>query len=263
MIGRDAGVKWQVQYVAIEKIMNERDETDRLVPGVTNEAPAPALNKGTLIGCAGILLVLSLPALLFLPLERLQIPLWLGNLIPLAAISAVVLGAYLLLQVPPNTPVHSRDPRHPRTLSGRSPILEQPARQSNRMILLLEGGLVLSAIIGYGMVSFASQGSVEIIGSLVIPAAGYVLLVIGFLASRRRVAVPAWRWVHVPVQGKVITQALPMMGLGLVLFIWSLILGAAVYWLVLPIGMVLLGGTILTVLMARLWQRSPDRTSIP
>ena len=243
--------------------MNERDETDRLIPGAASESPTSPLNKGTLGGCAGILLVLSLPALLFLPLERLSIPAWIGNLIVLLAISAVALGAYLLTQVPSSAAVRPRDPHHPLTSSGRSPILEQPAGRSNRITLLVEYALALSAIIGYGMVSFAGRGAGRITGVLVISAAGYALLILGYLASRRLAAVPAWRWLHVPVQGGVVSQAVPTMGLGLILFVWSLILAVEEIWFLLPFGIGLLAVTALSMYGRHSWHNYPNHTSTP
>ncbi|MGO8951517.1 MAG: hypothetical protein ACLQUY_28455 [Ktedonobacterales bacterium] len=242
--------------------MNERDETDSLAPGTASEPATAALNKSTLVGCGGILLVLSLPALFFLPLERLHIPSWIGNLIPLLAIGAVALGAYLLLQVPSEAPVRSHDPQHPLTSSGKRPILEQPAARSNRIILLLEYGLVLCAVAGYGLVSFGGRGIGIAIGTLVISVAGYGLLIGGNLAARRRVPVPAWRWVHLPVQGTVVLQALPMMTLGLVLLIWSLILGVedGSFLLTLGLGLLVVAGILLSMLYQRLSPNHSKRT---
>jgi hypothetical protein len=220
--------------------MNERDETDSLISGASQELPASSLNRGTLIGCAGILLVLSFPALLFLPLERLHMPLWLWNLIWLLGLSALALGTYLLIRMPVDARIRSADPGRPLTSSGRSPILEQPAERSNRATLLVEYGLVLCATTGYGMVSFAAQDAEIAIGTLVLSASGYSLLLGGSLAGRRVIPVPAWRWVRLPVQGGLALQALAMMGLGLVLLVWSLILGVEDRYLLLSLGLGLL-----------------------
>jgi hypothetical protein len=220
--------------------MNERDETDSLVPGASWESPASSLNRGTLIGCAGILLVLSFPALLFLPLERLQMPLWLWNLIWLLGLSLLALGTYLLIRMPADARIRSVDPGRPLTSSGRSPILEQPAERGNRVTLLVEYGLVLCATTGYGMVSFAAQDAEIAIGTLVLSASGYCLLLGGSLAGRRVIPVPARRWVRLPVHGGIAPQALAMMGLGLVLLVWSLILGVEDRYLLLSLGLGLL-----------------------
>jgi hypothetical protein len=220
--------------------MNERDETDSLISGASRESPASSLNRGTLIGCAGILLVLSFPALLFLPLERLQMPLWLWNLIWLLGLSALALGTYLLIRMPADARIRLVDPGHPLTSSGRSPIQEQPAERGNRVTLLMEAGLVLCATTGYGMVSFAAQDAEIAIGTLVLSASGYSLLLGGSLAGRRVIPVPAWRWVRLPVHGGMAPQALAMMGLGLILLVWSLILGIEDRYLLLSLGLGLL-----------------------
>jgi hypothetical protein len=220
--------------------MNERDETNSLISGASQESPPSSLNRGTLIGCAGILLVLSFPALLFLPLERLRTPLWLWNLIWLLGLSALALGTYLLIRMPADARVRSVDPGRPLTSSGRSPILEQPAERGNRLTLLVEYGLVLCATTGYGMVSFAAQDAEIAIGTLVLSASGYTLLLGGLLAGRRVIPVPAWRWVRLPVHGGVALQALAMMGLGLILLVWSLILGVEDRYLLLSLGLGLL-----------------------
>jgi hypothetical protein len=234
--------------------MNERDETDSLIPGAAREPTTPSLNRGTLIGCAGILLILSFPAFLFVPLELWHIPLWLGNLITLLVVTAAALGTYLLIQVPPDAPVRAYDPSRPFTSAGKSPILEQPARRGNQLILLVEYGLVLCATTGYGMVSFAAQDTEIAIGTLVLSASGYSLLLGGSLAGQRRIPVPAWRWVRLPVHGGVGRQALAMMALGLVLLVWSLILGLKDSYLLLSLGLgiLFLAGILFLTLLNRL-----------
>lgn len=217
--------------------MNERDDTDSSIYGAPPESPASSLNRGTFIGCAGILLVLSFPALLFLPLERLQMPLWLWNLIWLLGLSLLALGTYVLIRMPADARVRPVEPGRPLTSSGRSPILEQPAERGNRVTLLVEYGLVLCAATGYGMVSFAARGAEIAIGTLVLSASGYSLLFGGSLARRRVIPVPAWRWVRLPVHGGVALQALAMMGLGLILLVWSLILGIEDRYLLLSLGL--------------------------
>jgi hypothetical protein len=220
--------------------MDERDETDSLISGASQESPPSSLNRGTLIGCAGILLVLSFPALLFLPLERLHMSLWLWNLIWLLGLSALALGTYLLIRMPPSARIRSVDPGRPLTSSGRSPILEQPAERGNRVTLLIECGLVLCATTGYGMVSIAAQDAAIAFGTLILSASGYSLLLGGSLANRRVIPVPAWRWVRLPVHGGIAPQALAMMGLGFVLLVWSLILGVEDRYLLLTVGLGLL-----------------------
>ncbi len=220
--------------------MNERDETNSLTRDTIDERSTPRLDRSTLVGCAGILLVLSLPALLFLPLERLHMPIWVANLVLLLAIGAVVFGGYLLVQVPSQSPVRSHDPNFPLTTTGRSPLLEHPAERSNRIMLLLCGGLLICAAVGYGFVSFTERNALIAAGTLLISASGYALLIFGMLAARRRMPVPAWRWVRMPVQRGVVLQALPMLMLGLTTVIWALFLGVEDRYLLLPLGLGLL-----------------------
>jgi hypothetical protein len=220
--------------------MNERDETDSLIPGSSRGSPSSSLNRGTLIGCAGILLVLSFPALLFLPLERLQMPLFCWNLIWLLGLSLLALGTYLLIRMPADARIRAVDPGRPLTSSGRSPMLEQPAERGNRVALLVEYGLVLCASTGYGMVSFAAESAEIAVGTLMLSASGYCLLLGGSLAGRRVIPVPAWRWVRLPVHGGMAPQTFATMGLGLVLLVWSLILGVEDRYLLLSLGLGLL-----------------------
>jgi len=220
--------------------MNERDETNSLIRDSVDERSTPRLDRSTLLGCAGILLVLSLPALLFLPLERLHMPSWVTNLVFLLVIGAMVLGGYLLVQVPSQAQVRSRDPKFPLTTTGRSPLLEHPAERSNRIMLLLCGGLLFFVAVGYGIVSFTDRNLLIAAGTLLISASGYVLLISGMLAARRRMPVPAWHWVRVPVQRGVVLQALPMLMIGLTTVIWALFLGVEDRYLLLPLGLGLL-----------------------
>ncbi|PWT77264.1 MAG: hypothetical protein C5B60_03045 [Chloroflexi bacterium] len=193
-----------------------------------------------MIGCAGLLLVLSFPALLFLPVERWHIPLWLWNLIWLVGLSGLALGTYLLIRMPADARVRMVDPVRPLTSSGRSPILEQPAERGNRLTLVAEYGLVLCATAGYGMVSLAAERAEIVIGTLVLSASGYSLLLGGSLAGRRVIPVPAWRWVRLPLHGGMALPALGMMGLGLVVLVCSLILGLEDRYLLLSLGLGLL-----------------------
>src|SRR5579864_6260606 len=119
MSERGAGARPSAQPWNRTANMNERDETERLEEGTSAAPLTHHLDRGTLAGCLGILLVLSLPALLFLPLESWHLPLWLGRLLPLVVVGAVVLGVWLIFQVPSHAPARSYDPRYPLTRGGR------------------------------------------------------------------------------------------------------------------------------------------------
>src|SRR5262249_60793067 len=56
-------------------------------------------NRGTLAGCLGIVCVLALPAILFLPIETWGLPEWTLRLVPLPAMGCALGGAALLLRV--------------------------------------------------------------------------------------------------------------------------------------------------------------------
>jgi|GEM_PF-1145511 hypothetical protein len=238
--------------------MNERDETDRLEQGISEAPLSHHLDRGTLAGCFGILLVLSLPALLFLPLERWHLPLWLGRLLPLFVVCAVVLGVWLLFQVPSSrAPARSYDPRYPLTRGGRLPLEERPASMRNRLVLLLGLVLVACAVTSYLLVSFTTTERGFAIGTLLAGIAGGGLLIGGALAALHRIPVPAWRWVRTPIQGGPAFQALPLALIGLVTLAWSLFaaVAAGYAWAPPAIGLLILAG----VLAGPVLQRLPDR----
>jgi hypothetical protein len=54
------------------------------------------VRSGALVGCLGILCVLAMPALLFLPVETWGAPTWIILLAPLVAFGIVALGGWLL-----------------------------------------------------------------------------------------------------------------------------------------------------------------------
>jgi hypothetical protein len=235
--------------------MNDRDETDSLTRDTTSETSGSHLDRGTMVGCAGILLMLTPLALLyFLPLDLLALPAWLGNLLPLLGVGAMMFGAYLVFQVPShNTQAQSPDPRYPLTISGRSPLLEQPAERKNRVTLIFILLLVTVAIAGYGFVSFAPRPWGIVVGMLLVSIAGYSFLVSGALVAGQYIPAPAWHWVRTPIQSELAPQTLSLVLVGLATLGWGLILGVENRHVFLPLGL----GILLLVVMgiARILQR--------
>jgi hypothetical protein len=235
--------------------MNERDETDSLTRDTTSETFGSHLDRGTMIGCAGILLMLMPLALLFfLPLDLLALPTWLGNLLPLLGVGAMMFGAYLVFQVPSHhTPERSVDPRYPLTTAGRSPLLEQPAERKNRAALIFVSLLLAVAMAGYGLVSFAPRPWGIVAGMLLISIAGYSILVFGALVAGRYIPAPAWHWVRTPIRSDLAPQALPLVLVGIATVGWGLVLGVENRYVLLPLG---LGILLLAVMgVTRILQR--------
>lgn len=212
------------------------------------------LDRGTLTGCVGILCVLALPVLLFLPVESWHLPLWLLRLVPLIAVGMMSLGAGMLTRVPVSPAARSSDPLHPLTSEGFSPVIEQPARRANRIGLIIACILVLIGASGYTLTTFSVTGDATFTGTLLAMGAGGALLLYGVLAARRRLAVPAWRWIRIPIQGGLVFQVLPLTLFGLVALVWALFIAASqgYIWAPVGIGALILGGALTGPLMQRL-----------
>lgn len=234
--------------------MNDRDETDSLTRDTSSLTSGSHLDRDTMSGCAGILLILTLLALFFLPLDRLALPVWLGNLLTLLGIGAMMFGIYLVIQVPShNTPVRSHDPHYPVTNAGKSPLLEQPAERKNRAMLIFVSLQVAVAVAGYSFVSFTLQPWGVVVGMLLISIAGYSLLVSGALLAGRYIPAPTWHWVRTPIRSELAPQALPMVLVGIAIVGWGLVLGVENRYILLPLGL----GILLLVAMGitRILQR--------
>lgn len=224
--------------------MADDDRDAPLAPG----APPlePHLDRGTLIGCLGILCVLALPAILFLPVETWHLPPWGLRLVPLVAISLALIGAVLLAHVPPSAPVRSRDPMRPLTGRGASPLQERPAEPRNRTALLAVWLLLALCLCGYLLVSFVARDAGTLPGTLLASAAGTALVIYGALAAARRLPLPAWRWVRVPISGGLAPQALPPAAAGALSVAWALIVaaGEGYAWAPLGVGVLIVGGAL-------------------
>lgn len=223
------------------------DESDRH-PTYGGEQPLqPHLDRGTLTGCLGILCVLALPVLLFLPVESWRLPLWLLRLVPLAAVGMAALGTWLLTRVPASPAARPSDPLHPLTSEGFAPLIEQPAQRANRVGLIIACILILIGALGYVLTTFGATDIFIFAGTLLASAVGAALLLYGVLAARRRLAVPAWRWIRIPIQDGVVYQVLPLTLIGLVALVWALFIAEeqGYIWAPVGIGVLILGSALL------------------
>lgn len=230
------------------------NESDRH-PTYGGEQPLqPHLDRGTLTGCLGILCVLALPVLLFLPVESWHLPLWLLRLVPLAAVGMAALGTWLLTRVPASPAARSSDPLHPLTSEGFAPLIEQPAQRANRVGLIIACILILIGALGYVLTTFGATDIFIFAGTLLASAVGAALLLYGVLAARRRLAVPAWRWIRIPIQDGVVYQVLPLTLIGLVALVWALFIAEeqGYIWAPVGIGVLILGSALLGPVTQRL-----------
>ena len=226
-----------------------RDD-DPHAPGAPLAPGAPPLehhlDRGTLIGCLGILCVLALPAILFLPVETWHLPPWALRLVPLVAIGLALIGAALIVRVPSAAPLRSRDPLHPLTGRGAPPLQERPADPRNRAALLAVWLLLALCLGGYLVVSFVARDAGALPGTLLASAGGTALVVYGTLAAARRLPLPAWRWVREPIAGGLAPQALPPAAAGALAVAWALIVaaGEGYAWAPLGVGVLIAGGAL-------------------
>lgn len=247
-------------------MMSSSDKPDSN-PTFVGEPPLQTrLDRGTLTGCLGILCVLSLPTLLFLPVESWQLPVWLLRLVPLIAVGMSAIGAWLLTRVPASPAARSSDPLHPLTSAGFSPIIEQPAQRENRIVLIIAYALVFIGVTGYAIVTFGATNTAILTGTLLASGAGGTLLIYSILAFRRLLPIPAWRWMRIPIQGGEVFQALPLASIGLVTVVWALFIaaGQGFIWAPIGIGVLILGAVLIGPVTQRLPRRPTDhRRTLP
>lgn len=233
-------------------------QPDDLQETSQQDAAAPLPNRftrATLAGCLGILCVLALPLLLYIPVERMGLPPWLDRLIPLVGVAALACGVWLIARVPGGAPPPEGTPLRPLTSSGRAPVRERPATTANRAGVLVSLGLAVCGAVGYLLVAFAPGGRGMLPGTLLTGAAGVGLLVYAGLAAGQVLALPAWRWVCTPLGGGPGYQAGPPAVVGIIALSWALIIavGAGYAWAPLGVGLLILGGAF----GGALWQRLP------
>lgn len=225
----------------------------------TDEGPLPnRFNRGTAIGCLGILCVLALPALLTLPIEQWRVPGWVPHLVPLIGVAVVALGASLLSRVPGGATPKSSDPLRPLTRSGAAPLRDEPATSANRLGLAGAALLVLCCMGGYLLVSVDTVSGLGVpLGTFIAWVSGMTLIVYAALAARQIIASPAWLWVRTPIRGSVAPQAVPFAVIGFVAVVWALFVaaGQGYFWAPLGVGVLLLA----LVLAGPILQRLPAR----
>lgn len=212
------------------------------------------VTRGTLVGCLGILCVLALPALLFVPFESFHLPGWVLRLIPLVGVAVVVAGAWLLARVPSAAAPPNR-PEWPRTRAGRAPLLERPATGANRASLAIALALTLCCVAGYLIVSAAGAADLVVLaGTLIAYLAGLALLVLAVLALANRVPAPAWRWERREAQRRLGPQAIPFACVAVVAVVWALFVASAqgYFWAPLGVGAMILAGALAGPILQRL-----------
>jgi len=225
------------------------------------DGPLPnRFDRGTFVGCLGILCVLALPGLLFLPVESWSLPPLIAQLVPLVGVAGAALGLLLLSRVPGAEPApRSSDPLHPLTRAGRPPLVDRPASAANQRGCLAGLGLAALAVAGYLVVGLATRQTATLLGTLLTTAAGGGLVAYGALVAAGRLPPPAWRWARMPAQGSRAPQALPLAFAGLVSVLWALFVAAShgYFWAPLGVGAIILAGALTRPITRRLPR--PDR----
>lgn len=247
---------------------DDRDGQPYERPDAGLDGPLPnRFNRGTFVGCLGILCVLALPGLLFLPVESWPLPPLITQLVPLVGVAGAALGFWLLSRVPGAEPApRSSDPLHPLTRAGRPPMMERPASAANRWGCLAGLGLAALAAAGYLVVGLAAQRTAILLGTLLATAAGGGLVAYGALVAFGRLPPPAWRWVRGPAQGRPAPQALPVVFAGMVSVLWALFVAAShgYFWAPLGVGAIILAGALASPIARRLpGQDRPDAAQMP
>lgn len=234
------------------------DQTD-LAAARETAGPLPnRFTRGTLVGCFGILCVLAMPALLFLPIETWNVPLWLALLVPLIAFGAVAFGVWLLGRMPAARVARAADPLRPVTGAGQTPLLERPATRSNRLVATGALALGLCGALGFVVAGFATPRPRSLlIGLALVAAVGLALTLVGVAVSTDRLAPPAWRWVRAPIRGTPTNSGVPLALAGLAALLWALVVAAGngYWWGAAGVSALVIGG-VLAAPLARRWPRS-------
>jgi hypothetical protein len=223
------------------------------------DAPLPnRFTRGTLVGCLGILGVLALPLMLYLPFETWGLARWAILGLQLLAFCAVGGGIWLLAHVPSGKREHSSDPRRPRTARGRDPVLERPASWRNRLGM---AALVAALVVGTGgfaFASFSATGQLAILlGMALVSVAGMALAVYGVCIAFGRAEPPAMLWVRTPATSNWLPQGGWVMLIGLTLLAWALLIAAEAQFAWGVVGLLVL--LMATVVIAPAFRRLPPQ----
>ncbi|HEX8997717.1 MAG TPA: hypothetical protein VF812_16940 [Ktedonobacterales bacterium] len=221
------------------------------------ELAEPArLTTGTLLGCVGLLCVLSTVPLLWLAVSSGSG--WLSHVLPVVAFAAAIGGASLTLRVPATRVAHSHDPQRPLTPTGSAPTVERPAARANRLAWLLSAAVLLCASGGYTLEIIQPNNG---LGLAIMLAAGALVLCQGALVAGGRAPVPALRWLRLSIYGETWRQGAGLMALGVITIGGALFLalldGHA--WAVVGLTVFIAAAT----LVAPIARRAPPRRGLP
>ncbi|HEU4783070.1 MAG TPA: hypothetical protein VFS83_07015 [Ktedonobacterales bacterium] len=203
---------------------------DEQHPIVADESDGPLpnrLTRGTLMGCVGLVGVMALPLLLFLPLESWGLSRWAFLLIQLLAFVALGGGIWLLAHVPSTARIRSNDPMYPLTARGAAPVRESPAGWPNHVGVAVVWALLALAIAGFAVAAFDTEqdGAVPI-GMAIVCLAGASLAVYGLGIALGRLEPPAVHWVRTPAIAGWFPQGGAVTLMGLTLLAWALLIAA-------------------------------------
>lgn len=176
------------------------------------ESAEPArFTRDTLLGCAGLALIL-----LTLPLLWLAVSIgegWLTHVLPLLAFMAAAGGAALTLRVPAGRIERSSDPQRPLTRTGSTPSIERPATTSNRASWACGCALLAIAVGGYSLEVSLPGG---LLGLALMLAAGSLLVAQGILVAWGRIPAPALHWLRLSLYNVALRQSAILIALGLI-----------------------------------------------
>lgn len=223
------------------------------------DAPLPnRFTRGTLLGCLGILGVLALPLILYLPFETWGLARWAILGLQLLAFSGVGGGIWLLAHVPSASRERSSDPRRPRTALGRDPVLERPASWRNRLGTAAFLAALVVAAGGFAFASFSATGQLAIpLGMALVSVAGLALAAYGVCIAFGRLEPPAVHWVRTPATSRWLPQGGWVMLVGLTLLGWALLIAAEAQFAWGIVGLLVL--LMATVVLAPALRRLPLR----
>lgn len=222
------------------------------VPDVPYRTKLPA---GTFRGCVGILLLLAMPLLLALPLERLGNVRVLVVAVPLVAFGLVAVGGWLMWTVPAGrSPARTRDPQHPLTRDGQAPVREIPATTANRRAAIVLLVLLAITLVGMMLAIASTPGTSTVFtGIYLTGTTGIALVVYGLLVIVGKLPAPAWRWLAARIGSERTRAGLAVLLIGSVPLVWALFFAAGngAAWGIAGLAGVVLLASIATPLASR------------
>lgn len=210
----------------------------------------------TLSGCVGLICVLALPALLFLPLDGFGFSPWLARLFPLVGVAVSAVGVWLVARVPAATGRRATDPLQPLTSEGHVPLREIPASRANRVGFAAAVALTGVCAVGAMLVVVAPHPRDVLAGTLLCTAGGSASAVYAILAARGTLPAPALNWLREPIRGGAYPPIWFLL-VGGVTLVWALLIAfeAGYAWAAAATTLVILIGALAGPLGQRLPQR--------